>query len=51
MIGKIEDEVKGKIICEFIGLKSKMYPLVIAYSQEIKKGKVVNKNVVKNIKL
>ena len=47
----MEDEVKGKIICELIGLKLKMYPFVIVHSEEIKKGKDVNKNVVKNIRL
>ena len=50
VIGKMKDEVKGKIISEFVGLKSKMYSLVIVNNEEIKKAKVVNKNVVKNIR-
>ena len=29
VIGKIKDEFKGKIISEFIGLKSKMYSLIL----------------------
>ena len=29
-IGKIKDELKGKIISEFVGLKSVMYSLVAA---------------------
>ena len=47
MIGKMKDEVKGKMISEFFGLKSKMYSLVIANDKEIKKAKGVSKNVVK----
>ena len=50
VIGKMKDEVKGKIISEFIGLKSKMYSLVIVNDEEIKKAKGVNKNVVKSIR-
>ena len=50
VIGKMKDEVKGKIISEFVGLKSKMYSVVIVNNEEIKKAKGVKKNVVKNIR-
>ena len=43
----MKDEVKGKIICKFVVLKSKMYSLVIVNNEEIKKAKGVNKNVAK----
>ena len=49
-IGKMIDKFKGKIITEFVGLKSKMYSLIAESSEEIKKAKGVNKNVVKNIR-
>ena len=48
VIGKMKDEVKRKIISEFVELKLKMYLLVIMGSEEIKKAKVVNKNIVEN---
>ena len=48
VIGKMKDEVKRKIISEFVELKLKMYLLVIVGSEEIKKAKVVNKNIVEN---
>ena len=48
VIGKIK--FKGKIIIEFIGLKSKMYSLIAVDGKEVKKEKGVNKNVVKNIR-
>ena len=44
----MKDEFKGKIINEFVGLKSKMYSLVDVDGEENKKAKGVNKNVVKN---
>ena len=44
----MKDEVKRKIISEFVELKLKMYLLVIVGSEEIKKAKVVNKNIVEN---
>ena len=50
VIGKMKDEVKGKIISEFVGLKSKMYSVVIVNNEEIKKAKGVKNNVVKNIR-
>ena len=48
VIGKMKDEVKGNIVSEFVGLKSKMYSLVAVDGKENKKAKTVNKNVVKN---
>ena len=50
VFGKMRDKSKGKIIREFLGLKSKMYSLIAVDSREIKKEKAVNKNVVKNIR-
>ena len=35
VIGKMKDEVKETIISEFIGLKSKLYSLVIVNNEEI----------------
>ena len=43
--GKMKDEVKGKIISEFVGLKSNIYSSVIVNNEEIKKAKGVNKTV------
>ena len=48
VIGEIKDKVKGKIISEFVALKSKMCSLIDIDSKENKKAKGVNKNVVKN---
>ena len=49
VIGKMKDEFKGKIISEFIGLRSKMYSLIDVDNEEVKKAKGVNKNVIKKI--
>ena len=50
VIGKMKDEFKGEITDEFVGLKSKMYSLVAADGEKIKKKKRVNKNFAKNIR-
>ena len=46
----MKDEFKGKIISEFVGLKSKMYSLIDVDDEEVKKAKGLNKNVVKKVK-
>ena len=51
VIGKMKDEFRGRIIREFVGLKSKMYSLVTVNNKEIKKAKGVNKNTIKNIRI
>ena len=43
VIGKMKDEFKGKIISEFVGLKSKMYSLISVNDKEVTKAKGVNK--------
>ena len=48
VIRKMKDEFKGKIISEFVGLKSTIYSLVDVDGGENKKAKRVDKNVVKN---
>ena len=50
IIGKMKDEIKGNIISEFVGLKSKIYSLAFVTHEEIEKGKDVNKSVIKNIR-
>ena len=50
VICKMKDEFKGKIISDFIGSKQKMYSLTVVDSEEGKKAKGMNKNVVKKIR-
>ena len=45
VLGKIKDEFKGKIITEFIGLKSEMSSLASIDNKEISKAKGINKKV------
>ena len=44
---RMKDELRGKIISEFIGLKPKMYSLIAVDGVGIKKAKGVNKNGIK----
>ena len=39
VIDKMKNEVKQKMICEFVGLKSKMYSAVTADNKKILKSK------------
>ena len=45
----MKDKIVGVAIKEFVGLKPKMYSFLVDDSSEHKKGKGVNKNVVKKI--
>ena len=46
----MKDEGKETIIGEFVGLKSKLYSVVIVNNEEIIKEKGVIKDIVKNIR-
>jgi hypothetical protein len=48
VIGKFKDECGGIPMCEFIGLRAKMYAFEIENGEVTKKAKGVSKNVVKN---
>ena len=43
----MKDDSKGKIISEFVGLKSKMYSLIDVDGEEVTKAKGVNKMLLK----
>ena len=45
VIGKMQDELKVKIINGFVGLKSKMYSLITVDDEEVTKAKGVNKKI------
>ena len=45
VLGKMKDEFKGELIYEFIGLKSKMYPLCTLKNNEVMKAKGINKKI------
>ena len=45
VISKMKDDFKGRIISEFIGLKSKMYLLINVNDEEVTKAKGVNKKI------
>ena len=46
VVDKMKDETGGVTIEEFVGLKPKMYLILVSYSSKYKKSKDVNKNVV-----
>ena len=50
VVDKMKDDFKGKIISEFVGLKSKIYSLIDVGKEENKKAEGVDKNVAKNIR-
>ena len=45
VIGKIKDEMSGKIIAEFVGLRSKMYSIVTVDDEEFIRAKGVNREL------
>ena len=47
MLGVFKDEVEGKIIDEFVGLRAKLYSFIMFEGEESKKCKGVKKSVVK----
>ena len=48
VIGKFKDEAAGVPICEFVGLRSKMYSYIKNNQTEEKTAKGIKKNVIKN---
>ena len=48
VIGKFKDEVGGKQITHFVGLRPKLYSFKVEDNSEIRKAKGVKKNVIKN---
>ena len=47
VIDKMKDEVKGKIISEVVGLKPKMYSLIVVDGEDIKKARSVKTMLLK----
>ena len=45
VIGKMKDEMSGKIIAEFVGLRSKMYSIVTVDNEKLIKAKGVNREL------
>ena len=48
VVGKFKDETQGIPICEFIGLRSKMYSIKLNDDSEKKTAKGIVRNVIKN---
>ena len=49
VVGKMKDETAGVAIEKFVGLKPKMYTILVSDSSEYRKDKHVNKNVVAKV--
>ena len=49
VIGKFKDEAAGVPICEFVGLRSKMYSYIKDHQKGQKTAKGIKKNIIKNI--
>ena len=45
VIGKMKDEFKGRIVSEFVELKSKMYSLIDVDDEEVTIAKGMNKKI------
>ena len=45
VLGKMKDEFKGKIINDFVGLKSTMNSLINVDDREVRKAKGINKKI------
>ena len=45
VIGKIKDEMSGKIIAEFVGLRSKMYSIVTVDNEKLVRAKGVKREL------
>ena len=50
VIDKMKNEIKGTLIDEIVGLKSKIYSLIAENNKEIKKAVCVNKKVVSSMR-
>ena len=48
VIGKFKDEAAGVPVCEFVGLRSKMYSYIKDNQKEEKTAKGIKKNIIKN---
>ena len=48
VIGKFKDEAAGVPICEFVGLRSKMYSYIKDNQKEERTAKGIKKNIIKN---
>ena len=48
VIGKFKDELNGKPIEEYVGLRSKMYSILDVEREELNKAKGINKSAIKN---